>query len=39
MRKTRNKLAKMYVIGIAVFSGVVGFITLMGIFLANVKIE
>ena len=34
---TKNKLAKMYAIGIVVFSGVFGFLTLFAVFLANLK--
>ena len=36
--KTKYKLAKIYAIGIIVFSAVFGFMTLFSIFLANLKI-
>ena len=36
--KTKNKLAKIYSIGIIVFSAVFGFMTLFAIFLAHLKI-
>ncbi len=36
--KTKNKLAKIYVIGIVVFSAAFGFMTLFSIFLAHLKI-
>ena len=35
--RTKNNLAKIYAIGIVVFSGVFGFLTLFSIFLANLK--
>ena len=35
---TKNKLAKIYAIGIIVFSAVFGFMTLFSIFLAHLKI-
>ena len=34
---TKNKLAKIYAIGIGVFSAVFGFLTLFSIFLAHLK--
>ena len=36
--KTKNKLAKIYAIGIIVFSAVFGFLTLFSGFLAHLKI-
>lgn len=36
-RKTKNKLAKIYLVGIVVFSAVFGFLTLLSIFLAHLK--
>ena len=36
--KTKNELAKIYAIGIIVFSAVFGFMTLFFIFLAHLKI-
>jgi hypothetical protein len=38
IRRTRNKLAKIYGIGILAFSAIVGFITVLAKFLANVKL-
>jgi len=35
--RTKNKLAKIYLIGIVVFSAVFGFLTLFSIFLAHLK--
>ena len=35
--RTKNKLAKIYAVGILVFSAVFGFLTLFSIFLANLK--
>lgn len=35
--RTKNKLAKVYAIGILVFSAVFGFLTLFSIFLAHLK--
>lgn len=36
--KTKNKLTKIYAIGIIVFSAVFGFLTLFSVFLAHLKI-
>jgi len=34
---TKNKLAKIYAVGIAAFVGIFGFITLLALFLRNLK--
>jgi len=34
---TRNKLARIYAVGIAAFVGIFGFITLLAVFLSHVK--
>jgi hypothetical protein len=37
--KTRNKTAKIYALGILAFSAFFGFITVLYIFLANLKLD
>ncbi len=39
MQQTRTRLVKIYVAGIAVFSGMVGFVTVLSIFLAHLKLD
>lgn len=38
-QKTRAKVAKIYGVGILVFSAIVGFVTLFAIFLDHVKLD
>jgi hypothetical protein len=39
MQHTRNRLARIYGVGIAVFSVIVGFITLGATFLSSLKLD
>lgn len=38
IRKTGKHIGKIYVVGILAFTGIIGFITLFALFMANLKI-